>query len=206
MYDHVMVDIEGLGSMPGGVIPSIGAVRFEVAPQRTSEYKNHESILTESGVYEGRLGKEFYLTIDVLDSLLAGLTTNPETCAWWAKQHPSAIDALDSTDMHTGHRQGFRSTLYGGLEDFATFISSAKTVWAKGPDYDLVGLAHAYNVVGLPIPWKFRKHRCVRTVIALGNSMGAFEGAEVKHNALDDAKFQARQTIRVYEKLGKEIS
>jgi len=66
--NHVMVDIESLGTKPGSVILSIGAVKFD----------------------ETNLGQTFYQPIDVLSCLMAGLKTDPDTIAFW-RQYPDMM-------------------------------------------------------------------------------------------------------------------
>ena len=110
---HVMVDIETLGTAPGSVIVSIGACRFN----------------------EREIGSDrFYRPIDVMDSLMAGLTTDPATVGWWRMQDKDARAALVPG-------RPLRETLL----DFMKYVQAVDDthVWAKGPDFDLVLLAGA---------------------------------------------------------------
>jgi len=59
-----MVDIETMGTRPGSVILSIGAVEFD-----------HTGILSE-----------FYVKIDKEDAIRRGFTVDDTTLAWWNKQ------------------------------------------------------------------------------------------------------------------------
>ena len=70
---HVMLDLETLGTKPGCVIRSIGAVVFTL---------------------DGVLGAQFYANIDKQSCVDAGLTVDPATEAWWAGQSQEARDAL----------------------------------------------------------------------------------------------------------------
>jgi len=208
--NNVMVDIECLGTSPGSVIVSIGAVKFDITRIRVYGKADDMGMWPSTFRAEGAIGDKFYITIDVLNSLLAGLTVDSRTCAWWATQSYEAKAALDNTALHTGLHQGFRMDLDMALEAFAGFVDGAKTIWAKGPDFDLVLLHAAYKKANLDLPWKYKRARDVRTVLALGKAVGAFEGEAVErgtaHNAQEDAEYQARQVIRVYEKLGQEVS
>ena len=67
-----MVDLETLGTRPGDVILSIGAVLFDV---------------------EGGIASEFYVTIDTESSKAAGLRAQKATLEWWSKQSPEARNA-----------------------------------------------------------------------------------------------------------------
>ena len=166
---NVMVDIETLGTDPGGVIVSIGAVKFDSA-----------------GLSAG-----FYRPVDVLSSLFAGLTVDPKTVEWWRGQNADVKGAL-----------------YPGLNvrdvlgEFAIYLQGANTVWAKGPDFDLVLLRAVYQKLGMKIPWSFRHSRDVRTILALAPSTADLvkrEGAQ--HHALADARYQADQVRAVYAAL-----
>ena len=66
---RIMVDLETLGTAPGSVILSIGAVRFDV----------------EKGLLD-----EFYVNIDVESSQRLGLTIDGDTVMWWLKQSDAA--------------------------------------------------------------------------------------------------------------------
>jgi hypothetical protein len=133
-----MVDIETLGTKPGSVILSIGAVDFGPAPQD---------------------GKPFFRSIDVFSSLMAGCSIDAETLAWWRKQSPWAKDAAQPA-----HGQ---VSLPAALDAFAKYVEGADEVWAKGPDFDLVLLASVYQHFGARVPWSFRKTRDCRTIYAL---------------------------------------
>ena len=75
---HVMVDIETLGTKPGSVILSIGAVKF-----------------SEIG---GILDK-FYRRIDLMDATLEGLVMDVATVKWWMEQDGAARkEALKNGD------------------------------------------------------------------------------------------------------------
>ena len=62
--NNVMLDLETLGTSPGCIILSIGAVFFD----------------------KNGLGQEFYQTIDVQSSIDAGLTMSGGTFKWWMGQ------------------------------------------------------------------------------------------------------------------------
>lgn len=69
MTKQYMIDIESLGKQPGGVILSIGWVRF-----------NLEGVLMSTA-------KE--VRIDIRSSLEQGFYTDPETINWWLEQEAS---------------------------------------------------------------------------------------------------------------------
>lgn len=173
---HVMIDIETLGTSPGSVVVSVGACRFD-----------------ETGIATER----FYRPIDVFDSLMAGLTTDPATVGWWRMQEPAAKAALVPG-------RPLRET----LTDLMRYLQAVEEtyVWAKGPDFDLVMLAAAYRALNMKQPWHYRRTRDVRTILALAGAVEpvALPGGEklLAHHALSDALYQAAQVISAAAALG----
>lgn len=167
---NIMVDIEALGTKTGSAILSIGAVQF-----------------TGDG-----LGHKFFRPIRLFDSLMAGLTIDPNTVQWWRAQSPEARSKAQPIDGEV--------RLEKALNEFAAFVSKDDCIWAKGPDFDLVMLDAAYQAIGKPKPWHYRNARDVRTILALS---GVKErDATVEHHALDDAIVQAEAVIEAYRALG----
>jgi len=68
---HIMIDLETLGTRPGSIVLTIGAVKF-----------------SKLGV-----GKKFYRAICEADSSANGLSSDPSTVEWWSKQSPEAREA-----------------------------------------------------------------------------------------------------------------
>lgn len=76
----VMIDIETVGTTPGSVILSIGAVYF-----------------SRVGI-----GDQFYVNIDPDSCEAVGLVCDPETVRWWDRQSEEAIAALLSNRRSLG--------------------------------------------------------------------------------------------------------
>ena len=70
--EHVMVDIETLGTDPGAAIVSIGAVSFDA---------------------DG-LDSQFFKSVDVESAQAAGLAIDAETLGWWLEQSDEAREQL----------------------------------------------------------------------------------------------------------------
>ena len=178
MSVNVMVDIETLGTRPGSVILSIGAVTFGA-----------------SGV-----GNEFYRIINTQTCLNAGLELDPATLDWWASQSPEARATLNhSADLKTS------VSLARALSDFREYLAvydkGTVRVWGNGSNFDNVLIAAAYRKAGDVTPWNYLNDRCYRTLKNLEpdckpNRTGTF------HSALDDAKTQAEHAIRLHNRLG----
>ena len=176
----VMIDIETLDIHPGGLILSIGAVHFG------------------SHCASGN-GKQLYCNVDVLSSLMAGFTVDPKTVAWWNEQSKEATGIF---------RQSPFASITMALKSLSELIGKDDLVWAKGPDFDLVLLTKAYEMMGVRVPWSFRNARDVRTMIWLGKLAGLKESDApkpqpfIKHFALHDAMFQAEVVLQVANELG----
>lgn len=171
----VMIDLETLGQTPGCVILSIGGVFF--GPKG--------------------LGNEFYIVVNTDDSKKAGLFTEPSTIEWWEKQDPKAREVLkeaaskkDSVPLKVALDK---------LSDFIRTGGGNVRIHGNGANFDEPILAVAYFKALRDSPWKFYNSRCHRTNKAKGP-----RGLEPKregtfHNALDDAKHQARHAIALHE-------
>jgi hypothetical protein len=160
-----MLDLETLGTSPGCIILSIGAVFFD----------------------KKGLGHEFYQTIDVQSSIDAGLTMSGGTFKWWMGQQGAARKALFEDNVQLkGALHAFSDWLAESC-----YIKTVK-VWGNGSDFDNAILAKAYQLVlNQEQPWKFWNNRCYRTVCdVLNDRQRKQEG--VHHHALDDAKSQAQ--------------
>lgn len=167
----VMIDIETLGTAPGSVILSIGAVAFDA----------------ESGI----MGEEFYIAIDPEDAVSKGLTTDISTMIWWMKQSPEAIaDAFSGT-----------CPLTSALIALGEYVkrNEPEQVWAKPPSFDIVLLEAAYRAACVTIPWHYRTPRDLWTLISVTGAVQPDIGTA--HNALDDAKSQALAVIDGYARL-----
>jgi hypothetical protein len=178
-----MVDIETLGTKPGSVILSIGAVRFD-----------------ESGVGTER----FYRPIDVLDGLMHGLTVDQATVGWWRMQSAEARGALQPGRPLRETLEHFRTF----VSVPGPYTKPAEYFWAKGPDFDLTLLAAAYDAVGVKVPWSYRNSRDVRTILALAPGAAEQCGRQEHpaHHALGDAELQAWQVIESAKQLGFPLS
>jgi len=177
---NVMVDLETLAQVPGGVILSIGAVFFDA-----------------EGVEDG---KGLYKVIEKGSAVKAGLFIDPDTEKWWAQQSESARDVLT---LAAAGGEG-TATLEGALQEFNTFVSRGGTkvvkVWGNGSDFDNAFLSAAYRAAGLKPGWDFWNNRCYRTLKNL-NPHIKLRRKGVAHNAYDDALTQAEHAVEILRAL-----
>lgn len=173
---HVMIDLETLGTQPGSVILSIGAVLFD--PSKTGNEC---------------LGKELYSVISRESCEAAKLEVSQDTLDWWEEQSPEARAVLAQSSDEA------RSVALGiALKELADFIPAGAKVWSNGANFDQPLLDVAYNRCGIALPWKYWNSRCYRTIVALHPNEKAIRPPTVcAHNALEDAKWQAYHMVNV---------
>ncbi|EMG7506373.1 3'-5' exoribonuclease [Escherichia coli] len=175
---HLMIDLETMGKNPDAPIISIGAIFFD--PQT------------------GDMGPEFSKTID-LDT--AGGVIDRDTIKWWLKQSREAQSAIMTDEI----------PLDDALLQLREFIDENSgeffvQVWGNGANFDNVILRRSYERQGIPCPWRYCNDRDVRTIVELGKAIDfdartaiPFEGE--RHNALDDARYQAKYVSAIWQKL-----
>ncbi|HAX2344689.1 TPA: exonuclease [Escherichia coli] len=176
--DHLMIDLETMGKNPDAPIISIGAIFFD--PQT------------------GDMGPEFSKTIDLET---AGGVIDRDTIKWWLKQSREAQSAIMTDEI----------PLDDALLQLREFIDENSgeffiQVWGNGANFDNTILRRSYERQGIPCPWRYYNDRDVRTIVELGNAIDfdartaiPFEGE--RHNALDDARYQAKYVSAIWQKL-----
>lgn len=171
--NHVMLDLETLGTRPGSVILSIGAVAFD---------------------HRQGLGEEFYVVIDRASCEAAGLTVDRDTLAWWERQSPEARTVLTQAGIPLNEALDKFTAYLSQFKDVR--------VWGCGATFDNVLISSAYAALGKRQPWRYINDRCYRTLKNLMPAV-AMEREGVFHNALADAKSQASHAIRILAVLAK---
>ncbi|EOC5362745.1 3'-5' exoribonuclease [Escherichia coli] len=176
--DHLMIDLETMGKNPDAPIISIGAIFFD--PQT------------------GDMGPEFSKTIDLET---AGGVIDRDTIKWWLKQSREAQSAIMTDEI----------PLDDALLQLREFIDENSgeffvQVWGNGANFDNTILRRSYERQGIPCPWRYYNDRDVRTIVELGKAIDfdartaiPFEGE--RHNALDDARYQAKYVSTIWQKL-----
>lgn len=180
---HVMIDIETLGLLPGCAILSIGACRFALDGTGT--------------------GETFYINVDRESCLHYGLWADPQTEAWWATQSEEAKTAL-----LTPEPVGLSNALLR-FSEWLTKTSAAGpvSVWSHGAGFDLPILHVAAQKIQQKMPWSYRNERDTRTIFMLAAELNEFKFEHfiapfkhgVHHNGLDDAITQAIQIQKSWE-------
>ncbi|EAC1427910.1 exonuclease [Escherichia coli] len=178
VWHHLMIDLETMGKNPDAPINSIGGKFFDPAT--------------------GEMGPEFSKTID-LDT--AGGVIDRDVIKWWLKQSREAQSAILTDEI----------PLDDALLQLREFIDENSgeffvQVWGNGDNFDNVILRRSYERQGIPCPWRYCNDRDVRTIVELGKALDfdartaiPFEGE--RHNALDDARYQAKYISAIWQKL-----
>jgi hypothetical protein len=188
---NVMVDLETLGTRSNSVILSIGAVFFE--PK------------------DNTLGREFYAQIRLSDSLERGMQVDASTILWWMSQKDDARNAF----LNNEERGYALRLVLGEFNEFFCLDGNRDNIkiWGNGADFDCALLKDAYELCKLTPPWKYYNTRDLRTIKEFYNA-SSFSAEEIKrfepltkHNALEDAKAEARLANvllgRLYSAIGR---
>ncbi|EJN7469996.1 3'-5' exoribonuclease [Escherichia coli] len=181
--NNLMIDLETMGKNKDAPIVSIGAVFF--TPET------------------GDIGQEFYTVVSLESAMGQGATPDGDTILWWLKQSKEARAAICTNDA---------LDIKDALFELSHFITchacnlKKLKVWGNGATFDNVILRGAYERVGLACPWEYFNDQDVRTIVNLGQFIGfnpkkdmPFDGE--RHNALADARHQAKYVSAIWQKL-----
>lgn len=194
VLNHVMVDLETLGTMAGCVGLSIGAVEMDMVNLR--------------------LGREFYIVVDRESSEAAYLRVEKDTADWWGCQSAEAQKVLHEAASGTAAKLPVAMTKFN---TFLAGLGKATTIrqWGNGADFDNPILRLMYDAAGVKpycsgaASWGGRCHRTMKTLDELFGDVFAapkiVRGDGVHHHALDDAKAQAHQLFEIVRQVREAI-
>lgn len=177
MYNSIAFDLETLGTTPGSIILSIGAVPFNIETGEVGDDK-------------------FYCNIEEESCRAFGLTESEDTVAWWNDPAQAKAKSLLVDN---------KVSLGRALDKFAEWLpptAEAYGLWSRGYfDEELLGAA--YRATNQPEPWHYRAPRDARTFTQVAYDAGyLFAVADpeeyIRHYALDDAWFEAKLVSAAY--------
>lgn len=175
---HLMVDLETLGTSPDSVVLSAGAVFFN----------KKDGIVLEA-----------YSPFNLDCQLESGRKIDANTLSWWLKQDDKAKKVF--TEVEKAQRYYF---LYQFIDDAINdciadkpFMLKNLKVWGMGANFDVVIMEDDYRRHGEDIPWAFWNVNCFRMFNKLTKCRDKRAREGVFHNALDDARYQARCVLDV---------
>ncbi|WP_394131944.1 3'-5' exonuclease [Marinobacter nauticus] len=182
-YTDAMADIETLDTRPSAVVISIGVVLFN---RREPKVKMKELNL--------KFGKKEFRD----EQIMMGRTVDKETVAWWKGQEPDAKRIFKQANV---------TSMEDALNKLTAFLTQGDTnylIWGNGSDFDNTIITSLYESFGMQAPWKFWNNRCFRTFKGEhGHITRPPEFQGVKHDAVDDARQQARYLQAIYAELQK---
>lgn len=135
----------------------------------------------EAETYSELSSSQMKLTFD--NQLLSGRKISEDTIRWHI-QNP--------TDTFLGKPE---STLQNMIDciQVAVLHLRVSEIWSKGANFDIAILEHARNDI-----WNYKLPRCFRTIQALFPDCS--EKNPLAHNALEDARDQAKELWRITQK------
>lgn len=171
---NVMLDLETLATAKNAAVVAVGAVYFNAKG----------------------LGETFYQRVNLQSCVDAGLVIDAATVLWWMNKSDAARAEL------LKHAAPLASVLDVLTAYLRQWPREELTLWGNGVSSDNVWLDSAYRAVGKNPPWSFWSDRCYRTVKNLAPNIRLVRTG-THHNALDDAKSQARHLLNIMRRTSK---
>lgn len=190
----VMYDIESLDLGPRSVVTQIGMMGFDM---------DSEEILQRP--------IESFLPIQPQLDLIHPRTISAKTLWWWMQQSVEArakfeysldedFEALPILMRHM--IMGFNRLTNDGKADY--------TIFARGPQFDIVNLESLCKDCGLTPPWKHNRIEDLRTLL---NRAGMTKEDEAKlqspdhvpHSALSDCRHQISMLFEANRRIGSSL-
>lgn len=166
-FEHLMIDLETLGTAPNAPVVAIGAVYFD--PNT------------------GALGDRFDGAIDIEDAMRYGKPSG-STIKWWLGQGDDARKQV-IRGKYTAE------LVFNKFHEFCLKHGNRVKPWGNGASFDISILEYAFGrILGKPAPWAFWNVRDCRTIKELADGIVQFDEKleGTAHVALDDAIFQAK--------------
>ena len=174
LFHDLMIDVESIGLPPTGALLSLGAVFFN----------------TEAAA----LGPEYNAIIHLGSAMSGGGTADASTIIFWLGQSDEARNTVRFGGRHINEV----------LQEFSDWITQTcrhadVRPWGNSARFDLTLVEGAYKRAGITVPWHWVNERCFRTTRNQYPQVvyDPKEKGEGAHNALEDAKFQARHLFKI---------
>ncbi len=176
--NHIMVDLETLGTKPNSLLLTIGAVRFDPWAN------DSDTPVEELDHFYRRVSIESFEGIDH--------NIDDATLAWWGKQSEEVqAEAFAEEDRHPIDQV---------LSDFYKWCGGLNAIWANGSGFDLNIIEHFSRELKRGVAWNYWQARDARTLYAL--VPGLERPKTAKHHALWDCWSQVVGVQRVFQHLG----
>lgn len=179
--NHIMIDLETLGTRNSSVFLSIAAVCFDI--------KN------------GETGREFSAQISLDSALKVGLTVDAHTIEWWMSQEKETRNLMFK---NCGSIEKVLFQLSEFIDDSSNDVVNKEPLrfWGNSARFDLGILENGYLATGIQCPWNFRYERCYRTINSEFNDLvdETIINIEV-HNPLSDCHYQIQRLVSIWQRL-----
>ena len=167
--NHIMVDLETLGTEDDSVILSVAAVKFDIKT--------------------GEILDKLYKKIDIEDSMKLGFKIYPDTFKWWVKQNVESFKEAFNDSI----------TEFEVLDELMEFIGKDDFLWANSPTFDISMLRYHLKTNNYIIHWNFYNQRDVRTIASIDNKIKKeiVKQNPMIHNALEDCLIQIKYVVKI---------
>lgn len=177
--NHIMLDIETLGTGSNAVVVSISAIIFDIKT--------------------GDIGECFEVGIDTNEQVIKGGIIDQETIDWWDKQSGEAKSELSRL---------LKEPVYDALTSFNDFIKRNFTapskikLWGNGATFDNVIVRNLFKRQGIDFKIPYYADMDVRTLVYLAKvNTKSYDFTGVKHRGIDDCKHQIKYCVDGYRKI-----
>jgi len=175
---EIVIDLETLDTAVTALPLSIGCCAFDVGKPFKPE--------------------TFYVGIDLYSTLHGGaFTVSVDTLRWWYNQPNDArSDAMNGS-----------SPLTLALKDLCAWVKNLDGdqhhLWGNGAGFDNPIIHRMYAATDVEDPFVYWNDRCYRTMKSLFKYIPKPRFAGTKHNALDDAVFEAEHLHSILRHIKK---
>lgn len=132
--------------------------------------------------------RRFYAELDIDEQSTRKI--NHETWAWWQRQ----------PNMPSGHLSAKSAIRLFHEYLVSSSLNQAIVLWSRGTDFDTPLLYSLYADAGIDPPWKYFNVRDLRTLDKLIPGFAPTR-MTTKHNAIDDAVYQAQHAAAILRHL-----
>lgn len=163
--------------------------------------KEHAFIVSIGAVRFGthKMGETLYLPCFERQK---GRSIDLDTVVWWLQQSDQAREVFKTEPKDV-------LELRTALLELSEFINPGDNIWANGVTFDINTLTHAYQSLGMRVPWRYNKINCLRSIKTIYpdvySMVEPLVRKETSHNALDDAICQAKILQAIGTRRGFEL-
>src|SRR5258706_14641873 len=181
IMNHLMIDLETLGTKSNSVVLSIAAIPFNL---ETGEISNNP----------------FKVNIDLNSCLAAGLEVDGNTVQWWLTQKTEVMALMFDNPLHIA------SALISFNDYIEEKFNIPPIVWGNSARFDLGLLENLYQRINILSKWKFRDERCYRTMNSL---FSAFAGIPTTnnnaHDPIQDCRYQINRLCSIWKQINDDL-